>query len=95
MVFELGRYYKHNGGSMLHTIALAETTMYGEGLIAEEAGEPNLIVVGQDETHAVNYVEIDKKEWNKYYGIEKNEERTIVDINYDDIIDNRFEILDL
>jgi len=29
MIFEIGKYYRHTSGSMLHMIALAETWMYG------------------------------------------------------------------
>lgn len=67
MKFELGKYYKHTTGTMLHVIASAETTMFGDALIAEESGQIDFKAVGKDESHSVNYTEIDKKEWDEYH----------------------------
>jgi len=63
MRFQVGKYYKHNGGCIIHIIGAAKTTMYGWCLIAEEAGGATLKPVGQDETHAVNWQEITEEEW--------------------------------
>lgn len=63
MKFEVGKYYQHSGGSMMHVVCGAVTTMYGGCLVAEIAGEPDLKPVGQDEAAAANWRETTYAEW--------------------------------
>jgi hypothetical protein len=63
MKFEIGKYYKHTGGGMMHVVSAAKTTMYGWCLIAEEHGGSNLIPIGSDEVSALNWTEATKEEW--------------------------------
>lgn len=67
MVFEIGNYYKHSTGSILHIIGELETTMYGMSLMAEVGGEGKIIAVGKDKSSAVNYRKITKEEWDKCF----------------------------
>lgn len=70
MTFELGKYYKHPTGSMLHVITAAETTLYGWTLIAEQTGVnayETFLAVGADESSVVNYTEISEEEWKKAF----------------------------
>lgn len=62
MKFEIGKYYKHTTGSMLHIVSAAKTTMWGWTTIAE-TNKSELIAVGSDESAAVNYTEIKEEEW--------------------------------
>ncbi len=66
MCFQLGKYYKHTTGYCLHIVGALETTMWGLTLIAETTGN-KLIAVGRDEASAVNYSEITKEEWMRYF----------------------------
>jgi hypothetical protein len=69
MTFEIGKYYKHTTGHMLHIITACKTTMYGWTHIAEQARDMHetFLAVGLDETSAVNYTEIDEEEWMKMF----------------------------
>ena len=62
MKFEVGKYYKHPAGDMLHVVCWADTFMYGSTMIAEDDGG-ELLAVGDTESNAVNYHEITKEEW--------------------------------
>ena len=62
MRFEIGRYYKHSGGNMMHVVTAAKTYIHGWCLIAEDR-DGSLRPVGSDETSAVNWSEIDRVEW--------------------------------
>ena len=62
MRFELGKYYRHTSGKMLHIIAVAETSFYGTALIAEDEGG-RLQPCGFEEANAKNYVEITQEAW--------------------------------
>lgn len=62
MKFEIGKYYRHPTGAMLYIISAAKTTMWGWTTIAE-ASKTELIAVGDDESAAVNYTEINENEW--------------------------------
>jgi len=64
MKLEVGKYYQHNGGGMLHALAIVETTGYGTTLIAEEFGSWQFKPCGMDEASAVNWFEIDKEVWD-------------------------------
>lgn len=63
MRFEIGKYYKHSGGGMMHIVSAAKTTMWGWCLLAEVVGEANLRPVGSDEDYAVNWEEATEQEW--------------------------------
>ena len=59
MVFQYGKTYQHTTGTTLKIVGVADTHIHGKCLIAEdEYGE--LIPVGQDESHAQNYIELFK-----------------------------------
>jgi hypothetical protein len=63
MVFEIGKYYRHSGGGIMHIVGGAKTTMYGWCLIAEEQASSNLKPVGSDETSAQNWRETTEADW--------------------------------
>ena len=63
MRFEIGRYYMHSGGRVIHIISAGKTTLYGWCLFAEEAGEGNFLPIGSDEVAATNWTEISESEW--------------------------------
>jgi hypothetical protein len=71
MKFKIGKFYKHTCGSMMAIVGEAQTTMWGNCLVAEEAssGENHQMLkpVGRDETAAVNWTEIKKEEWMKNF----------------------------
>jgi len=70
MVFEIGKFYKHTTGSMLHIISAGKTTLYGWTHIAEQTGVnayETFLAVGVDEDSAVNYTEISEEEWMKAF----------------------------
>lgn len=57
MVFQYGKTYQHTTGTTLKIVGVADTHIYGKCLIAEdEYGE--LIPVGQEKSHAQNYIEL-------------------------------------
>ena len=39
MKFEIGKYYRHSAGGDLSILCEANTTLYGESLLAERAGK--------------------------------------------------------
>ena len=63
--FEIGKSYKHTTGIMVRILCEAETTMWGNTFIAEEAGKygHGLISVGNDIDCNVNWTEITEDEW--------------------------------
>ena len=64
--FEVGKFYKHTCGDMLHILQYVDTTLYGRCLLAEnEYGE--LEAVGDQKDNAVNYREIEPEEYYKYF----------------------------
>lgn len=66
MVFEKGKYYKHNTGVTLHVICDIETKMRGKGLLAECNGcREELCVVGLLPENTVGFVEITINEWDE------------------------------
>jgi len=69
MKFEVGKYYRHTTGKEISIICEANTTMYGETLIAEGCHCTEFIAVGSDESAAVNWIEITKEEWLKNFGL--------------------------
>ncbi len=65
--FEIGKYYKHSGGRMIHILCEAKTTVYGITLVAEEVGNENLIPVGKSKDNAINWEIAKKEEWLKNF----------------------------
>jgi len=63
MKFEIGKYYKHSGGGVMHIIGAAQTTLYGWCLVAEEHASANLKPVGCNETATQNWAETTEKHW--------------------------------
>jgi hypothetical protein len=63
MVFEIGKYYKHSGGGVMHIIGAVKTTLYGWCLIAEEHGSASLKPIGRDEDAAQNWSETTEEHW--------------------------------
>ncbi len=61
--FEVGKYYKHSGGGVMHIIGAVKTTLYDWTLVAEVHGEDHLTAVGQGSDHAVNWEETTEKHW--------------------------------
>jgi hypothetical protein len=93
MVFEIGKYYKHTCGSVLHICGCAETHVFGWTLIGDnKTGE--LIPIGSGESHAVNYVEIKKDEflnndWKPHVTNLSGEKMTILSLHTKDDMDER------
>lgn len=70
MRFEIGKFYKHNGGSYLHILGRVKTTLWDDCLVAEEAGrgENALVPVGEDEGAAENWTETTYDDWMTNFG---------------------------
>lgn len=66
MIFEIGKYYKHSVGGMLHIVSSANTTMWGWCFIAEST-DSRLRPVGNDDVSATNYIESTEEEWMKNF----------------------------
>ena len=72
MIFEVGKYYKHESGLLLAIRGKVPTTMWGETLIAESPDDiMGLRPVGEDETSTAGFVEIPEKEWKSEFPEEK------------------------
>ena len=67
MVFELGKYYKHESGKMMHVLVEANTTVYGDNTLIAEDDFGNLIPVGRSEYHCKNYTEVQQDEWDRHF----------------------------
>lgn len=67
MKFEVGKYYKHASGNIMHVIGGLQTTLYGGCLVAEEVDSANLKPIGQDETSVENWLETTKEDFMQYY----------------------------
>ena len=63
MLFEIGKYYKHNSGNKLYIITVGMTHQYGLCLIGEEKKYQNFIPIGMDEAATINWSEISKIEY--------------------------------
>jgi hypothetical protein len=63
--FEVGKYYAHTGGGVIHIVGAAKTTLYGWTLIAEEHGSPNLKPIGAGGGYSDNWNETTEKVWMK------------------------------
>ena len=66
MKFKVGKYYKHNSGTLMHVIGGLQTSVYGWCLIGEQ-NDGRLVPVGQDECNAVNWQEITEQEWQAIF----------------------------
>lgn len=64
MVFEEGKFYKHNTGSTLRIICKISTVFHGNCLLGEN-NNGDLLPVGESEANAENYVEISEEEFMK------------------------------
>lgn len=69
MVFEIGKYYEHIGtGELLHILGKVNSTRYGDCcLVGESTRNYDLLPIGTDESNTMNYVEITKQSWDKYW----------------------------
>lgn len=69
MRFEIGKYYKHTTGTMLHIITAAKTTLYGWTHIAESinGSGKSFMAVGFDTNASTNFSEISEDEWMKAF----------------------------
>lgn len=67
MSFEVGKYYKHTTGTMIHVLTEVETMTYGKCLVAEETTNQNLVPLGIGESFTENWIEITKEEFVNYY----------------------------
>lgn len=63
--FEVGKYYKHSTGELLHILGEVTSTMYGHCLVGESTWSDDFLPIGMDESNTVNYEEIDKSEWDE------------------------------
>jgi len=61
--FQIGHYYKHTTGKRMHIVGEADTYQYGQCLVGEVAGEPDMIPVGMHEENFRNWTEITEKEF--------------------------------
>ena len=68
MIFEVGKYYKHESGLLLAVRGRIPTTMWGDTLIAESPDDiMGLRPVGDDETATAGFVEIPEDEWTAIF----------------------------
>ncbi len=63
MLFEIGKYYKHSSGGMMHIVGEVKTTMYGKCLVAETTEHYDLKPVGRNKSATENWVESNEQEW--------------------------------
>ena len=68
IIFEVGKYYEHTTGRQLHVICEVETAMRGKGLLAEQYGVgEELIILGTSPDNAVNWKEISLFRWESNF----------------------------
>ena len=64
MRFKVGKCYKHSAGQMISIVAVAQTTMYGVTLLAEQSDRSDFTPCGMDaDAYAENWQEISHDEW--------------------------------
>lgn len=64
MAFEIGKYYKHTSGHMIHCVFLSSGHFdYFPDAIIAETGAGELIAIGRNDIHAMDYKEVSKDEW--------------------------------
>jgi len=56
MIFEVGKFYKHNSGGSIHIVSEADTLMYGNCLVAESSDSSKLLPIGRDETNTIKII---------------------------------------
>jgi len=67
VLFEIGKFYRHNDGEEIAILGELETTMYGKCLVAESSRSMDLKPVGNDASCTANFHEITKKDWMKNF----------------------------
>ncbi len=69
MKFEIGKYYKHHSGMIVHVLCIQETVAYGTVFITEQTGTSKVIgFLGCLEKHTKGFEESTEKEWLRTYG---------------------------
>ena len=63
MIFEVGKYYKHNDGEKIHVLVEVNSDMYFSPCLVAEDLKGNFFPVGIGESYSVNWHEIDETEW--------------------------------
>ena len=71
MKFEVGKFYEHKSGYQLAIICEANTTNFGNTLLAEQNNSMDFVAVGSDESATINYKEISIEEWIKNFSSNK------------------------
>jgi hypothetical protein len=67
MRFQVGKYYKHNGGEYMHVLCALRTAIYGSTMIAE-FNDGSFRPVGDDEANTVNWTELEYvDEWEDLF----------------------------
>ena len=67
MRFQVGKYYRHSGGGMMHILVATKTKVYGMTMIAE-FNDGSFRPIGDDETSALNWSEVDDvNEWDNLF----------------------------
>lgn len=66
VIFQVGKAYRHSGGGEMFIVGRAETTLWGNCLIAEEKGG-SLKPVGEGKDYSANWHQIPLEEWNKNF----------------------------
>ena len=69
--FEVGKYYQHNTGRVLHVLCKVMTTIYGYTMLAETP-ERIFVPVGSDTDAFCNWYEIAKDEWDMQLKIDES-----------------------
>lgn len=73
-MFEIDKYYKHNGGGTMHILCSENTDMWGETLVAERCGRGNteLTPICNSEDATAGWIEIDRDEWMTNFSEDDN-----------------------
>jgi hypothetical protein len=79
VIFEVGKYYRHEAGDAMHILADVETTMWGSCLLAERAILGALVPVSKSEEAVINWEEITEEEWFALFHVEVPEDVSIED----------------
>jgi hypothetical protein len=61
--FQIGRYYKHASGELMHIVGVVKTTLYGECLVAESSWGCDLKPVSMERWANEGWQEVDKSDW--------------------------------
>lgn len=64
--FEIGKYYKHSSGKIIHILGRVETTSYGYCLVAETSSGV-LVPVGEHDDAIIGWEELTREEWMKNF----------------------------